>query len=80
MKFKEVEIIKDGIFSGFKYIASYHGYLLDHQNMIEKFSTCIPRKGDVIRVKDKNTHQDVFLNVNHVCIDYIEDKMTIWCR
>jgi len=79
MKFKSVEVIKDSLFSSFKFIASYNSYM-DDDNMLEKFSTCVPRKGDVIRVKDKNTHLDVFLNVKHVCIDYIKDELTIWCK
>lgn len=79
MKFKEVEIIKSGIFSSYKHITSYHRYLSDHQEMLEKFSTCIPRKGDTIRVKDKNTHEDVFIRVKRVFIDYIKDELTIWC-
>ena len=82
MKFKEVEIIKDStLFSGIKFITTYHDYFSDQEDMIEKFTSCMPRKGDVIRVKDKNTsNKDVFLSVKHVCIDYIYNKMTIWCK
>ena len=80
MKFKEVDIIKDTWFTGrIKYIASYHSYM-DDDNMLEKFSTCVPRKGDCIRVRDKNTHLDVYLCVKSVFIDYLENKMTVWCK
>ena len=79
MKFKEIEIIKESFFGGINYIASYHDYYSDHEEMINKFSTCMPRKGDVIKVINKNTHKEVFLKVSHVFIDYIENKMTIWC-
>jgi len=79
MKFKEVEIIKDNWFATrLKYIASYHTYMDD--DMLEKFSTWIPRKGDCIRVRDKNTHLDVYLCVKSIFIDYLENKMTIWCK
>lgn len=81
MKFKEIEIIKNStLFSGIKFIAIYHDYISDHEDMIEKFTSCMPRKGDVIHVKDRHAHKDVFLSVKHVCIDYIENKMTIWCK
>lgn len=80
MKFKEIEIIKDSLFANMKFITSYHSYYDDHNEMIEKFTTCLPRKGDVIKVLDKHTHQPVFLKVKYVFIDYVEDKMTIWCK
>jgi len=81
MKFKEVEIIKNRtLFSGFRFIAVYHDYFSEQEDMIEKFTSCMPRKGDVIRVKDKNTDKYVFLSVKHIYIDYIENKMTIWCK
>ena len=79
MKFKEIDIIKDPLFSNIRYIASYHDYM-DDDKMLEKFSTCIPRKGDCIKVIDKNSHKDVFLKVKHVFIDYVDNKMTIWCK
>lgn len=81
MKFKEVEIIKDStLFSGIKFIAIYHDYFSDQKDMIEKITSCMPRKGDVIHVQEKITYNDVFLSVKRVCIDYIENKMTIWCK
>lgn len=79
MKFKEINIIRDRFFSRTKYIASYYNYR-DDDNMLEKFSTQVPRKGDCIRVRDKNTHLDVYLIVTSVFIDYLEDKMTVWCK
>lgn len=81
MKFKEVEIIKDStLFSGVKIIATYHDYYSDQEEMIEKITSCVPRKGDVIAVIDKeNVHRKIFIKVKHICINYINDKMTIWC-
>lgn len=77
MKFETVEIIKYRWFAiHLKHIVSYHRYRDD--DMLEKFSTQVPRKGDCIRVRDKNTHLDVFLNVKSVFIDYLENKMTVW--
>ena len=81
MKFKEVEIIVDStLFSRIEFIATYHDYISDQKDMIEKFTSCMPRKGDVIHVQDRITHKDVFLTVKYICIDYIENKMTIWCK
>ena len=81
MKFKEVEIIRDStLFSGIEFITIYHDYFSDEEDMIEKFTSCMPRKGDVIHVLDKITYKDVFLSVKRVSIDYIENKMTIWCK
>lgn len=78
MKFKEVEIIKDPSFGSIKFIANYNKY--HNADMLEKFATCMPRKGDVICIIDKNTHQRVFLQVRYVAIDYDKDTMTIWCK
>ena len=79
MKFKEVEIIKSSFFFT-KCIARYNDYMGDKEvEMIEKFSSCIPRKGDVISVINKDTNIREFLKVKHVFIDYVSNKMTIWC-
>jgi hypothetical protein len=79
MKFKEVHIIKCPRFSDIKFITSYHSNRIEHNEMIEKFSTCIPRKGDVITVIDKNTHKESSLKVKLIRIDYIEDSLIIYC-
>ena len=79
MKFKEIEIIKNSFFS-IKHIARYNDYMGDKEiEMIEKISSCIPRKGDVISVRNTDTNIREFLKVKHVFIDYISNKMTIWC-
>lgn len=79
MKFKEVEIIKSSFFFN-KCIARYNDYMGDKEvEMIEKISSCIPRKGDVISVINKDTNISEFLKVKHVFIDYVSDKMRIWC-
>ena len=77
MKFKE--IIKSSFFFT-KCIIRYNDYMGDKEvKMIEKISSCIPRKGDVISVINKDTNIREFLKVKHVFIDYVSDKMTIWC-
>jgi len=79
MKFKEVEIIKSSFFF-IKCITRYNDYMCDKEvEMIEKISSCIPRKGDVISVINKDTDIREFLQVKHVFIDYVSNKMTIWC-
>lgn len=81
MKFKEVQIIKrGGLFSSYKVIASYHDYFDEQEEMINKISSFPPRKGDVIWVKDKNKHVEVCLKVSYCSIEYLENKLIIWCR
>ena len=79
MKFKEVQIIKCPRFSDIKFIASYYSNCIDHVEMLEKFSTCIPRKGDTIYVIDKNTHKEINLKVTSIVIDYVDDGLVIYC-
>lgn len=79
MKFKKIEIIKSSFFFT-KCITKYNDYMGDEDiGMLEKFSSCIPRKGDVISVINKYTNIREFLKVKHVFIDYVSNKMTIWC-
>lgn len=80
MKFKEIQIIKCGLFGSYKVIAHYCNYFNDHKDKIEKISSFPPRKGDLIWVTDKNTYLEVCLMVRHLSIDYVENKLTIYCR
>lgn len=81
MKFKEIEIVTGaGFFNSYKVIASYHDYYRDDECMMQKFESFPPNKGDVIHVIDKNTHQRKILTVAYRSIDYIENRMTIWCK
>ena len=79
MKFNEIEIIKSSFFF-IKCITKYNDYMGDKEvEMIAKISSCIPRKGDVISVINKDTNIREILKVRHVFIDYVSNKMTIWC-
>jgi hypothetical protein len=81
MNFKEIDIIKGGwLFCGIRYIASFHDYNNDHKEMLEKFSSGIPRKGDIIKVINQNTDLSDIFTVKYVFIDYVYNKMTIYCK
>lgn len=81
MKFKEIEVVTGaGFFSSFNIIASYHNYFNEHKEMIDKISSFPPHKGDVIHVINKNTHKEEILSVAYCSIDYIDNKLTIWCK
>ena len=80
MKFKEIEIIKENFFN-FRIIASYHDYFQDQAEMIDKISASLPNKGDVIKILvDKHPYESKFLTVKRRFIDYIDNKLTIWCK
>ena len=81
MEFKEIEIvIGAGFFRSYKVIASYHNYFDDHEDIMKKISSFPPHKGDVIHVINKNTHKEEILSVAYCSIDYINNKLTIWCK
>jgi len=81
MKFKDVQIIKrGGFFSSFKIIASYHDYFDEQEEIINKITIFPPHNGDIICINDKNKHIKNYLKVSYCTIDYIENKLTIWCR